>query len=506
MTIGENYKGYAQLAILNRHGDCDNIGEIYNSDSSTSNKMVEIDGQYPPIKLLDIKNNSETGYQGYLYQNLETGELYIVHGGSQSLEPGDAPLSDLNKSETINDYINNVGYSLATGDIPPQFEDAYNFLHEVQSNPQYANCTKIQIGQSLGGKLAELTGALYLFKDIETITFNAVGAGLLLNKLAQYGTENTDFITTLSDDYSNISNYRYSGEFVSTIAPHIGNVYTVEEYINNAEGVNKLHNMELYIINDNLEFMLSNDPTILGVLQPIGGSITTDIVLGKLAFIICPPVGVSTATLSATISILDSIFNETTTGQANVIKGYVSIDNVVYDIQQGDTIWDVCQKYGLTHDKLIEANPWLADRFSDDMEFALIKPEEQLYIPENVLRGSVSYDESFETVRDIYTGEKSPSDLIDYEIPEDSEFYVPQGGESQEITYQYTQAPAVDAKTLTMQILSGLSIVTNGQVLMYLQYPQLFPQANEYMKNFAGLPSLPSVAQTMPLGIPMVSL
>ena len=33
MTIGENYKGYAQLTILNRYGDCDNIGEIYNSDS-----------------------------------------------------------------------------------------------------------------------------------------------------------------------------------------------------------------------------------------------------------------------------------------------------------------------------------------------------------------------------------------------------------------------------------------------------------------------------------------
>ena len=32
-------------------------------------------------------------------------------------------------------------------------------------------------------------------------------------------------------------------------------------------------------------------------------------------------------------------------------------------------------------------------------------------------------------------------------------------------------------------MLTGLSILTNGQVLMYLQYPQLFPQANEYMKE-----------------------
>lgn len=134
---------------------------------------------------------------------------------------------------------------------------------------------------------------------------------------------------------------------------------------------------------------------------------------------------------------------------------------------------------------------------------------QQGILPSLLLKGNSAVFaeiESFETVRDIYTGEKSPSDLINYEIPEDSEFYIPQGGESQEITYQYTQAPAVDAKALTMQMLTGLSIVTNGHVLMYLQYPQLFPQTNEYMKNFAGLPSLPSVAQSTPLGIPMVDI
>lgn len=143
MTIGENYQFYAQLSIRNSALTNPSIGDQY--------ELIMSNGKTCSIKLLDIKNNTQTGYQGYLYQNLETGELYIVHSGSQSLEPGDAPLSDLNKSETINDYINNVGYSLATGDIPPQFEDAYNFLHEVQSNPQYANCTKIQIGQSLEG-------------------------------------------------------------------------------------------------------------------------------------------------------------------------------------------------------------------------------------------------------------------------------------------------------------------------------------------------------------------
>lgn len=33
MTVGENYKGYARLATLNRYGKCDPVGEIYNSDS-----------------------------------------------------------------------------------------------------------------------------------------------------------------------------------------------------------------------------------------------------------------------------------------------------------------------------------------------------------------------------------------------------------------------------------------------------------------------------------------
>ena len=149
-------------------------------------------------------------------------------------------------------------------------------------------------------------------------------------------------------------------------------------------------------------------------------------------------------------TVADAIFDADNSGETNLDVNNFSIvqktdnSNIKYTIKKGDTVWDICQKYGLTYNELIDANPWLADRFSDDMEFALIRPEEQLRIPENVLRESTTHNESFETVRDIYTGEKSPSDLINYEIPEDSEFYVPQGGESQEITYQYPQAPAAN--------------------------------------------------------------
>ena len=47
---------------------------------------------------------------------------------------------------------------------------------------------------------------------------------------------------------------------------------------------------------------------------------------------------------------------------------------------------------------------------------------QQGILPSLLLKGNsavVAEIESFETVRDIYTGEQSPSDLIDYEIPED---------------------------------------------------------------------------------------
>lgn len=99
--------------------------------------------------------------------------------------------------------------------------------------------------------------------------------------------------------------------------------------------------------------------------------------------------------------------------------------------------------------------------------------------------------ESFETVRDIYTGEKSPSDLIDYEIPEDSEFYIPQGGESQEITYQYTQAPIVDKVTQLTQAIAIVNAMTGNASLLYFMRPDLFPQITEVLSAMSTVMHLP---------------
>ena len=68
------------------------------------------------------------------------------------------------------------------------------------------------------------------------------------------------------------------------------------------------------------------------------------------------------------------------------LKG-ISINQIIegsenkYIIESGDTIWGLSQRYGVSEDELIELNPWLSDRFSEDGNFALIRPGEQVLLP-----------------------------------------------------------------------------------------------------------------------------
>ncbi len=66
--------------------------------------------------------------------------------------------------------------------------------------------------------------------------------------------------------------------------------------------------------------------------------------------------------------------------------------DTTYEIKDGDTIWDICEKYGMSYDDLIDANDWLEDRFSDDKDFALIRPGEKLKIPDDFVKPDGSDD------------------------------------------------------------------------------------------------------------------
>ena len=68
----------------------------------------------------------------------------------------------------------------------------------------------------------------------------------------------------------------------------------------------------------------------------------------------------------------DIIINQTTVDGTNS-----------YTIQYGDSVWDICNRFKLSYEDLINSNPWLADRFDDDLQFCLIKPGEKLLIPFN---------------------------------------------------------------------------------------------------------------------------
>ncbi len=64
-----------------------------------------------------------------------------------------------------------------------------------------------------------------------------------------------------------------------------------------------------------------------------------------------------------------------------VINQDVNGEENTYIVKPGDTVWGIGQKYGLTPEEMKELNPWLADRFSEDGKFALIRPGENLIIP-----------------------------------------------------------------------------------------------------------------------------
>ena len=67
----------------------------------------------------------------------------------------------------------------------------------------------------------------------------------------------------------------------------------------------------------------------------------------------------------------------------------------IYEVETGDTIWGLCQKYNITYDEMIELNPWLSERFSEDMSFALIRPGEELLLPGGKCEMCQNIEDSF---------------------------------------------------------------------------------------------------------------
>lgn len=343
---------YAYLTILNTYRDVDSKGTSYNET---------IDGSTKEFELLDFISK-DSGYQGYVYKNLSTGEIIVVHEGSID------PTKDISENwkELVNDWVK-ADAETVFDKLTSQFDDANAFLDKVKID--YENYEIKQIGQSLGGTLSELLGALEKNKDIETYTFNSVGAGNLKNNLLQTG-------EILSNDNSNIKNYTYSNELASTITPHIGEVYK-SDYVEMEGGIQKYHSVEAHYKNGALNYSETenNDYLMNIVIDGINIFIdhTNDTIILKLytdGFI-----------TDEQLNNYMNIISENGFLNQGVYVAQISMDNQLYTIQPGDTVWALAQRYGLTPEEMVELNPWLGERFSPDGSYALIRPGEQLLIP-----------------------------------------------------------------------------------------------------------------------------
>lgn len=329
---------------------------------------IDIDGTV--VEFEQVGNlSSKSGYHGRAYKNLSTGEIVVVHEGSQDLSHNVLQ----NWDKVVSDWgVTNT--TLAAGFIPEQFYDAFNFLNDVIANNP--GTTIIQDGQSLGGTLAQMLGSLEVYKDIETITFNPYGSKCLQDNLEKAG-------FFLSDDNSNITNYSTNKEIVTNLREQVGDTYEA------TNGPKYSHNVEAHIEEDLHYELKTYDRSIDNMLKIYANIDIEAGPDGKFFLHISYNEDLSTNEYR---DLLNNLNHKGYLNDDLRVKDISSGRDTTYEIKDGDTIWDICEKYGMSYDDLIDANDWLEDRFSDDKDFALIRPGEKLKIPDDFVKPDGSDD------------------------------------------------------------------------------------------------------------------
>ena len=374
--------------------------------------------------LIDLYSNPDNGYQGYAYRSDNDGKIYIVNSGSYDI----SDLSNIFTNEAYQDWIKTDG-ELINGVLPSQFYSANYFLQRVRNTYNNKSNDNMElIGQSLGGSISNLLGMLEENKDLSCTGFNTLGVAAFDSILEQ-----KEFDT--SGTYLNINNYFYKNEAVSKIKTQVGNIYLSEF---EETGGLKWHDINPH--RQGIEYEQVNSyPTLESIAEVYGAELII-----KLA--ILPGSNIIMYWLQfglITEEMLGKIFNQLS--QEDLLDNVyaLSIEENVYLVSTGDTIYGIAQKYGLSEEELMEANPWLTDRYSDDKSFALIRPDEQIRIPNNKLQSTDTSD-MYSDIDGQLKGEYLNPDI---QIPEDSDLSLPsQGGSQDNVVHEYTTPPQMLSK------------------------------------------------------------
>lgn len=320
--------------------------------------------------LIKSYSNSDNGYQGYAYR-ANDGKIYVVASGSYDI----SNFENVFTSDTYKDWVKTDG-ELVNGILPSQFYSAKYFLDYVKENFNDNTNNNLEVlGQSLSASLGNLLGMLKGNEDLLCTGFNTLGVGDYESIL-----NNNGFNT--SGEYLNINNYVYGNEIISELRDQIGNVYK-SSYIET--DFPAFHNIYTHI-NNNLEYeQINSFPTIQSVCNSLG-------ILNP-----CVKLVVDSAhrTITYSLKLLGSeaeklyILFKKLNEQHLLNNAYsINIEEDVYLVKNGDTISDISNRFGVSDEELLKANPWLSDRYSEDKSFALIRPDEQIIIPEGSIKGT----------------------------------------------------------------------------------------------------------------------
>ena len=153
--------------------------------------------------ILEHYSNPRNGYQGTIYQRVDTGEMVVAHRGTE-VDKGVKPI--------VQDALYTDG-SMALSRVNPQARDAIALTQRAQDRAEIegrrtGHAPQVTVtGHSLGGTLAQVSAHHFGLKGE---TFNAYGAASLGLRVPEGG--------------NTVLNHVMAGDTVSAASPHFGQV------------------------------------------------------------------------------------------------------------------------------------------------------------------------------------------------------------------------------------------------------------------------------------------